>query len=268
MNQIQLVFNNGKFSAPDSDLSALPADVSFCADEASQVKIKLGCNSHLTVIEKHRGDGTAINITLEKGAKLTYLKLLTGEQQPTNYATTSIHQQADSTVDLMHFIAGNYSARENINIQLAGSGANFTSTGLYCLHNKDQQSDIHISVKHAASHTHSDILYKGILDSNARAAFVGHVQVEQHAQKITAQQANHHLLLSKQAEASSKPELEIYADDVKCKHGSTTGQLDQEALFYLRARGIQHDDAMNMLLDGFAQAVIDRVPVELRGYIG
>ena len=112
---------------------------------------------------------------------------------------------------------------------------------------------------HAAPHSQSDMLYKGIMENKSRAVFNGKVHVEKNAQKILAQQANHHLLLSQQAEAYSKPELEIYADDVKCKHGATTGQLDQDALFYLRARGIEEADAVAMLLQGFSDNIMQRI---------
>jgi Fe-S cluster assembly protein SufD len=119
--------------------------------------------------------------------------------------------------------------------------------------------DYHIDIEHAAPRSSSEMLYKGILDKKSRAVFNGRLHVEQNAQKILAYQANHNLLLSNEAEVNSKPELEIYADDVKCKHGATTGQLDQDALFYMQARGIQRVDAVNILLKGFSDEILQRV---------
>ncbi len=117
-------------------------------------------------------------------------------------------------------------------------GAECRTGGFYHLHHDNQYIDNHIDIDHVAPRSNSEMLYKGILDNKSRAVFNGRLHVEKDAQKIIAYQANHNLLLSNDAEVYSKPELEIYADDVKCKHGATTGQLDQDAFFYLRSRGI------------------------------
>jgi Fe-S cluster assembly protein SufD len=116
-----------------------------------------------------------------------------------------------------------------------------------------------MTIHHTMPNTHSDMLFKGILENKSRAAFTGRVQVAKEAVKVVAHQANHNIVLSNTAEVYSKPELEIYADDVKCKHGATIGQLDQDALFYLRSRGISQADATNLLLRGFADDVIQRI---------
>ncbi len=138
-------------------------------------------------------------------------------------------------------------------------GAACQASGFYHLHRAHQYIDHHVEINHVAPHTNSEMVYKGILDNQSRAVFNGRLFVKKDAQKIVAHQANHNLLLSNRAEIYSKPELEIYADDVKCKHGATTGQLDQDALFYMRARGIGYQEAVNILLQGFADEIIDRV---------
>jgi len=142
---------------------------------------------------------------------------------------------------------------------LLEKGAQCQTGGFYHLREANQYIDNHIEINHEAAHSSSDMLYKGIVDNRSRAVFNGRLYVKQDAQKILAHQANHNLLLSTQAEVYSKPELEIYADDVKCKHGATIGQLDQDALFYMCSRGIPYADAVNILLRGFAEEILDRV---------
>jgi Fe-S cluster assembly protein SufD len=114
-------------------------------------------------------------------------------------------------------------------------------------------------VDHAAPHTTSDETYKGVLDGRGRAVFNGRVVVHKHAQKIDAGQKNDNLLLTKLAEVDTKPELEIYADDVTCSHGATIGQLDQDALFYLRSRGVEENKARDLLTFAFAESVVERM---------
>ena len=142
---------------------------------------------------------------------------------------------------------------------LKESGADCHTAGFYRLKTDKQYIDNHITIDHIAPFTSSEMLYKGILENKSRAVFNGRLHVGNQAKKILAYQAHHNLLLSNKAEVYTKPELEIYADDVKCKHGATTGQLDHDALFYLQSRGINRSEAMNMLLKGFAGDIMQRV---------
>jgi Fe-S cluster assembly protein SufD len=120
-------------------------------------------------------------------------------------------------------------------------------------------------MRHAAAHCDSHQLYKGILGGKAKAVFNGRIIVDQDSQKTDANQSNRNLLLSDDAVVNSNPQLEIFADDVRCTHGSTVGQLDEEAVFYLRTRGIGRDEAVRLLTLAFAGEVLDRIPVaELR----
>jgi Fe-S cluster assembly protein SufD len=125
-----------------------------------------------------------------------------------------------------------------------------------------QQADTHLTVRHARPDCSSHQLYKGILAGSARAVFNGRIIVDQDAQKTDANQSNRNLLLSDSATVYSNPQLEIFADDVRCTHGSTVGRLDEEAVFYLRSRGIARDEAIRMLTLAFAREVLERVPVE------
>jgi Fe-S cluster assembly protein SufD len=144
-------------------------------------------------------------------------------------------------------------------------GAECWVDGLYVVGN-DQHSDTHSVIDHKQPRCTSHQLYKGILDGNARAVFNGKVFVREGAQKTDALQTNKNLLLSPNARIDTKPQLEIYADDVKCAHGAAVGQLDQDELFYLQARGINPELGKNLLTYGFAEEVIEKIGIEsIRG---
>jgi Fe-S cluster assembly protein SufD len=128
--------------------------------------------------------------------------------------------------------------------------------------NGQQQIDNHTLADHASPNCHSNELYKGIMDGNSNGIFNGKIMVRKDAQKTNAYQMNNNILLSKEASVNSKPQLEIFADDVKCSHGATTGQLDMEQLFYLRARGIGEQEGKRLLLYAFANEVIEEVKID------
>jgi Fe-S cluster assembly protein SufD len=150
--------------------------------------------------------------------------------------------------------------RNDVHAMLGGEGAECSLDGLY-LSEGDQHVDNHTEIDHAQPRGSSRELYKGILRGRARGVFNGKIIVRKAAQKTDARQTNKNLLLSKDAAVNSKPQLEIYADDVKCSHGSTIGQLDRDALFYLRARGIGADDARSLLSYGFAAEILNRMKI-------
>ena len=144
---------------------------------------------------------------------------------------------------------------------LAGEGSECTLNGLY-LADGDRLVDNHTTIDHAQPHCPSHEIYKGILGGKARAVFNGKIIVRQDAQKTDAKQTNRALLLSDDATINTKPQLEIFADDVKCTHGAAIGQLDEDALFYLRARGLTFQEARDMLIHAFAGDILDRVKIE------
>lgn len=199
------------------------------------------------------------NIIVSNQAKLDHYKIQTENQQAIHMAHAFIQQAKNSEVNFTDFAYGGLFARDDIVINMNESHAECRTAGFYHLKDDHQYIDHHINVLHSAPHTHSEMLYKGILDKKSRAVFNGLLHVSETAQKITAYQVNHNLLLSNHAEVYSKPELVIFADDVKCKHGATVGQLDQDALFYLRSRGIEQSAAMRMLQQAFAEEVMQRV---------
>jgi Fe-S cluster assembly protein SufD len=148
-----------------------------------------------------------------------------------------------------------------LTINVAGTNCTTNLNGAYLL-KENQHVDNHTVVDHLAPHCNSNELYKGVIDDKATAVFNGKVFVRKDAQKINAFQSNGNVLLSDNASVNSKPELEIYADDVKCSHGSTTGQLDEEAVFYLRARGLSEKSARHLMVSAFIGDVLEKIESE------
>ena len=230
--------------------------------------VLLGRGSQATLVEAWAGSGereywtnAVTEIALEDGALLDHYKLQreseTGGHHVASLAATLARDSrfADLSVSL-----GGALARNDVAARLIGPGAECRLDGLF-LPGGSQHVDTHSRIDHVAPHTRSRQLYKGILDGASRGVFHGRVVVRQDAQKTDAEQSNRNLLLTREALVSSTPQLEILADDVKCKHGSTTGQLDPVALFYLRSRGIGEAEARGLLCWAFASELVSRVRV-------
>ncbi len=237
-----------------------------------RVLVLAGRSSQATVVESHLGSGTyltnaASELCLEDGARLDHVKLQRESETAFHVATLSAALGRDAQLAQHHMALGALLARADIEARFDGAGG---SCALYGLFHADGQRllDSHTRLDHAVPHATSLELYKGILDDQARGVFHGRVVVRQDAQKTAAYQTNKNLLLSRDALVQSIPQLEIFADDVKCKHGSTTGQLDETALFYLRSRGIGLSEARSLLTHAFASDVIQKLPMaELRGAV-
>jgi len=176
-------------------------------------------------------------------------------------ATMQINAQRGATVSSHSFSLGGKLVRNDAEAVLDGEGAEVTLNGLY-LADGDRLVDNHTTIDHAQAHCPSHEIYKGILGGKARAVFNGKIIVRQDAQKTDAKQTNRALLLSDDASINTKPQLEIFADDVKCTHGAAIGQLDDDAIFYLRARGLTYFEARDLLIHAFAGEIIDRVQIE------
>jgi Fe-S cluster assembly protein SufD len=172
-----------------------------------------------------------------------------------------IHATRNSNVSTHGFTLGGRLVRNDIIAVLDGEGAEATLNGLY-LADGDRLVDTHTTIDHAKAHCPSHEIYKGIIGGNARAVFNGKIIVRPDAQKTDAKQTNRALLLSDRATINTKPQLEIFADDVKCTHGAAIGQLDEDALFYLRARGLTFFEARDMLIHAFAGEILERVRIE------
>ena len=179
------------------------------------------------------------------------------------YHLATIHGQFGraSNVKVHSFALGARLSRTHIRAKLAGEGLECILNGLY-LTRDEQLADHHMVVEHAEPHCASHEYFNGILDDKSKGVFHGRIYVHQSAQKTDAKQTNKNLLLSDDATVDTKPQLEIYADDVKCTHGATVGQLNTEAIFYLRSRGMGVETARQMLIHAFAGEIIERVRCE------
>jgi Fe-S cluster assembly protein SufD len=194
------------------------------------------------------------------GARIDYHRVQRESVRAYHVATTQTHQGRDSTIHLHTVAFGAALSRHDISTVLAGPGGTLLLNGLYLLADQ-QHADHHTTIDHAADHCESHEYFNGVLDGKSRGVFTGRIIVRPGAQKTDSKQTNNNLLLSTDAHADSQPQLEIYADDVKCTHGSTVGPLDPRALFYLRSRGIAETDARRLLTYGFAAEILGRMDV-------
>jgi len=197
-------------------------------------------------------------IVAGEGAVLEYAKFQQEGRAAFHVATVQVRQERSSNVSTYSFALGGALVREELGTLLAGEGAEAALHGLYMTTDR-QHVDNHTTMDHAMPHCSSRELYKGILDGQSTGVFNGRVIVRKDAQKTDSKQGNKNLLLSEDAVINTKPQLEIFADDVKCTHGATIGQVDPEAIFYLRSRGMARDQARGLLTFAFANEVIERV---------
>lgn len=228
------------------------------AEPASQVSFVDECLS--ADFEVPTLVSSAVEVLARDSAQVQYVSL-----QRMGRGVFHLQQQRtlaakDSTLDTLNVSLGASVARTDLNAQLLGPGANSDMLGL-CFGEAGQHFDHSTSQDHVAPHAKSDLLYKGALDDDARAVFRGIIKVHPGAQQTDAYQTNRNLLLSAEARADSLPNLEIEADDVRCSHGATVGQLDQDHLFYLRSRGLSETQAERLVVLGFLGEVLSRLPL-------
>jgi Fe-S cluster assembly protein SufD len=227
--------------------------------------IVLEPSSQATIVETYLGPEAHVYLTnavteivIGENARLDHYKLQSESKSAFHVATTQVHQARSSNFSTHSIGLGGSLVRNEVRVRLDGPGCEATVNGLYSI-SGTQHHDNHTVIDHAQPHCASHELYKGILDDKAHGVFNGKIFVRQDAQKTDAKQTNQTLLLSDDATINTKPQLEIYADDVKCTHGATVGQLDAEALFYLRSRGLAEAEARALLLFAFANDIIDRI---------
>jgi Fe-S cluster assembly protein SufD len=228
-------------------------------------------HSQVTVVEAYGGapgarylTSASNQVTVGVGAVVDHVKLQRESVEAFHLARLGVTQERGSRFSNLSVNLGAALSRHDVDARFGGEGGECALDGLFMAAG-EQHTDTHTRIDHAVPHCSSRQLYKGILDGRARGVFHGRVIVRKDAQKTDALQTNKNLLLSREALVNSTPQLEILADDVKCKHGSTTGQLDATALFYLRSRGISEAAAKSLLTYAFASDVVQRVPVaELR----
>jgi Fe-S cluster assembly protein SufD len=197
-------------------------------------------------------------VAVGEGAQVEYYRLQRESRQAYHVATTHTVQDRDSVLRFHPITLGAGLARHDIYTTLSGSGADLMLNGFYLLRGR-QHADHHTVIDHAQPHCTSHEFFNGILGEQAHGVFTGRIIVRPGAQRTDSKQTNNNLLLSAEARADSQPQLEIYADDVKCTHGSTMGPLDEMAMYYLRSRGLSPEMAAGMLTYGFAAEILGRM---------
>jgi Fe-S cluster assembly protein SufD len=222
-------------------------------------------NSSATLVENYVSQGqekyftnSIAEIVLKDGARLEHYRLQRESRNAYHVSTTSAELARASSYDTTSINLGARLSRHDVSVVLDHEGAETAVDGLYMV-GPEQHSDTHSVIDHKEPNCSSHQLYKGILDGNGRAVFNGKIFVREGAQKTDAMQTNKNLLLSDKARVDTKPQLEIYADDVKCAHGAAVGQIDPEELFYLATRGIGPELGRNLLTYGFAEEVIGKI---------
>lgn len=228
--------------------------------------VVIGENSRATLVQSYVSLGPSAGFcdvvtetVLGQGASLRHVTRQDQSDSAWHVGLLAAKLGRDAKFDSFVLSTGARLARNEIRIMLDGPGADCTLNGIALVRGR-QHCDNSTDVDHASGHCRSSQLYKNVLDDRARSVFQGRIHVASDAQKTDAHQMNRNLLLSRDAQADSKPELIIHADDVKCSHGATVGDLDQDALFYLRSRGIDTVTARNLLVRGFAAEMIDDLP--------
>jgi Fe-S cluster assembly protein SufD len=212
------------------------------------------------------GEGVSLTaavmqIQLEPGAVVDHVKVQRELASTFHMAYVDLWLDRASTLTSRAVSFGGRIARNDIMALLDGEGAECTLNGLY-VYDGDTLFDTHTTIDHAKPHCPSHEVYKGILGGKAKAIFNGKIIVRPDAQKTDAKQTNKALLLTDDAQINTKPQLEIFADDVKCTHGAAIGQLDEDAMFYLRARGIAETDARSLLIHAFAGEILNGIKVD------
>lgn len=230
--------------------------------------ILIGGESQVTLIEGSVGleeevyfTNAVSEVVVGENAVVEYCKLQGESEQAFHMGTLQVEQDRNSNVSTYSISLGSALNRQDVNAVLDGEGAECRLQGLYAV-TRRQHIDNYTTIDHAKPHASSRELYKGILDGKSSGVFHGRIIVRKDAQKTDAKQSNKNLLLSDDATINTKPQLEIYADDVKCTHGATIGQIDQEAIFYMRSRGIAREEARSMLTYAFANEIITRLKFE------
>ena len=233
-----------------------------------RIFVDAGRNSQITLVEEYISSGqeavmvnSVTEFTLAEGANVTNIRLSMGGDNVQHVGATGVRQQRSSRFESHCVGFGGPLRRHDLQVRLEGEGAECKLNGVFVTQGK-QHFDNHTTIEHVAPHCDSEETYRNIAADSSHAVFNGRIHIHQDAQKSNANMNNNNLLLSTGAEIDTKPELEIYADDVKCAHGATIGQLDEESLFYLVSRGIGRREANVLLIMAFINELVAQIPVE------
>ena len=233
-----------------------------------RIYVEAGANSQLTLVEEYTSSGeasalvsTVTEFNLADGANVTSIRLNMEGENVQHIGATGVLQQRSSRFESHCVGFGGPLRRHDLQVRLEGEGAETKLNGVVVTQGK-QHYDNHTSIDHVAAHCNSEETYRNIAADQSHAVFNGRIHIHQDAQKSNADMNNKNLLLSNGAEIDTKPELEIYADDVKCAHGATIGQLDETSVFYLVSRGIGRRQANVLLTMAFINELVQQIPVE------
>lgn len=231
------------------------------------LKINAGTSSESSFLEIFLSQGTVktqslarTEINLEKNAKLNHHKAVLSELAHLHVGKLVADLARDSHLYSLTFSAAGSLNRNNIEINVNGEGAHVTANGLFTARG-EQHQDNFSHIHHKAAHTTSDQIFKGIIDDAGHGVFTGKIVIHRDAQQVDSSQLNKNLLLSKKAHVDTRPQIEVYADDVKCGHGATVGQINEDEVFYLESRGIPKAKAQKIICHAFGQEVIESSPV-------
>jgi Fe-S cluster assembly protein SufD len=255
---------------PKDTSVAEPIEFNFKAGEKTanfpHIVVVAEPGSKATIIESYESAGqsftnTAIQIFVEENANLTHYRVQKESPEAFHIGTTEVSLKGGSLYNSTNINLGGQISRHDVHVKFTAEGGEAFIDGLYML-NGTQHHDTHSSIDHALPNCVSHQTYKGVLNDKSRGVFNGKVFVRENASGTDAQQSNKNLLLSNDARVDTKPQLEIFNDDVKCSHGATVGQLEDEELFYLLSRGISQKLARNLLTYGFAEEIINKIGIE------
>ncbi|MCU0239501.1 MAG: Fe-S cluster assembly protein SufD [Pyrinomonadaceae bacterium] len=255
---------------PKETSVAEPFEFNFKADENSanfpHIIVIAEAGSKATIIENYESDGksftnSAIQIFVEDNANLTHYRIQKESNEAFHIGTTEVSVGRGSLYNSTNINLGGQISRHDVHLKFMAEGGEVFVDGMYMLA-ENQHHDTHSTIDHALPNCVSHQTYKGVLNDKSRGVFNGKVFVRENASGTDAQQSNKNLLLSNDARVDTKPQLEIFNDDVKCSHGATVGQLEDEELFYLLSRGISENLAKNLLTYGFAEEIINKIEIE------
>lgn len=232
--------------------------------QASSLKIEMERGSELFIsesflsLEKEGLKNTLTVLDIKENATCTYIKDTQKDSESNHVGKLKASLQASAKLHSFNLSVGLQTSRHNIEVDLNGENAEVFVDGIYLLE-KDQEADHYSIINHNTPHSFSHQLFKGIVKDQSHAIFTGKILVKQDSQLIESEQLNKSIILSSKAKVNTRPQLEVYADDVKCAHGATIGQLDEEELFYLQSRAINRTTAFQMVCKGFLLEVVERV---------
>lgn len=258
-----LHLNTGANKNPKSEAHHLQHIIVVGAASKASIIEEYASIKKSTSIDELYSNNVAVQIHLKEKADLQYCKIQNEALTAKHAADLNLSLEESSQITTCHLLTGGAKAKENIRTIMLAPHATCYNFGLYVLHEK-QKLELATNIKHVAINCRTRELFKGVIHDQSRAEFNGKISIDASAQQSVARLDNNNLLLHEQARVITSPALEIYADDVTCSHGATVGQLDDDALWYLQARGIERSAAESILIQGFMQEVIALLPAFLQ----